>query len=185
MDAHTVDLVSRRLVGNDGLFRKRGTTVVLATHSRRSSGILQSFAPTLTTADTLMSFADTIVALEDGRIAEVGSPQALLAYEGYVAKLGLNLRDEDPNREHAEDTEISRTESSVAGSFTSEPRAINGTNTALDARRKKGDWSIYSYYFSSSGYTIITVFLISMAIWIFCTEFTSRCIKYRSYPGGD
>jgi len=37
MDAHTVDLVSRLLLGNDGLFRKRGTTVVLATHSRMSS----------------------------------------------------------------------------------------------------------------------------------------------------
>lgn len=37
MDAHTVNLVSRRLLGNDGLLRKRGRTVVLATHSRMSS----------------------------------------------------------------------------------------------------------------------------------------------------
>ena len=36
MDAHTVDLVSQRLLGTDGLFRKHGSTVILATHSRRS-----------------------------------------------------------------------------------------------------------------------------------------------------
>lgn len=37
MDAQTADLVSRRLLGNDGLLRKHGKTVILATHSRRSS----------------------------------------------------------------------------------------------------------------------------------------------------
>jgi len=129
-----------------------------------------------------MSFADTIVALKDGRIAQIGSPQALLAYEGYVAKLGLALRDEDLIKEHAEDTEISRIESTVAESFISVPRTTNEANNTPDARRKNGDWSVYSYYFASSGYTIIIIFLISMAVWIFCTEFASRCTKSRSNP---
>lgn len=35
MDAHTVDFASRQLLGNDGLLRKRGATVLLATHSRK------------------------------------------------------------------------------------------------------------------------------------------------------
>jgi len=129
-----------------------------------------------------MSFADTIVALEDGRIAQIGSPQALLAYEGYVAKLGLALRDEDLIKEHAEDTEISRIESTVAESFISVPRTTDEANNTPDARRKNGDWSVYSYYFASSGYTIVIMFLISMAVWIFCTEFASRCTKSRSNP---
>lgn len=34
MDAHTVDNVSQHLLGNNGLLRKRGATVILATHSR-------------------------------------------------------------------------------------------------------------------------------------------------------
>lgn len=132
-----------------------------------------------------MSFADTIVALEDGRIAQIGSPHALLAYEGYVAKLGLALRDEDLIKEHAEDTEISRIESTVVESFISMPRTTDEANNTPDARRKNGDWSVYSYYLTSSGYTIVIVFLISMAIWIFCTEFASKCTKSRSNPYRD
>lgn len=129
-----------------------------------------------------MSFADTIVALEDGRIAQIGSPQTLLAYEGYVAKLGLALRDEDLIKEHAEDTEISRIESTVAESFISVPRTTDEANNTPDASRKNGDWSVYGYYFASSGYTIVIMFLISMAVWIFCTEFASKCTKSRSNP---
>ena len=129
-----------------------------------------------------MSFADTIVALEDGRIAQMGSPQALLAYEGYVEKLGFVLRDQDLIKEHAEDIEISRIESTVVESFTSGPRTTDEANNTPDARRKNGDWSVYSYYFVSSGYTIVIMFLISMAVWIFCTEFASRCTKSRSNP---
>jgi ATP-binding cassette subfamily C (CFTR/MRP) protein 1 len=129
-----------------------------------------------------MSFADTIVALNDGRIAQIGSPQALLAYEGSVAKLGIALGDEGLIREHVEDTEISRIESTVAESFHLVPYVTDEANITRDATRKNGDWSVYSYYFSSSGYTIIIVFLVSMAIWIFCTEFASKCTKSRLHP---
>jgi ATP-binding cassette subfamily C (CFTR/MRP) protein 1 len=123
--------------------------------------------------------------LKDGRIAQTGSPQALLAYEGSVAKLGLALGDENLIREHVEDTEISRIESTVAESFHSVPYATDEANITPDATRKNGDWSVYSYYFSSSGYTIIIVFLVSMAVWIFCTEFASRCTNSRSHPYRD
>ncbi|KAI0126998.1 ABC transporter [Xylariales sp. AK1849] len=163
MDAHTVDLISRQLLGKDGLFRKRGTTVILATHSHK-----------------LMSFADTIVALEDGRITEVGSPQALLSHEGYVAKLGLVLRDEEPIREHAEDTEISPIERTVTESSISVPLTTDQAVNALDARRKNGDWSVYSYYLASSGYKIIIMFFISMGVWIFCTEFATVWLDWWS-----
>lgn len=133
-----------------------------------------------------MSFVDNVVALENGRIVEVGSPQALLANGGYVAKLDLALRDEDTIREHAaEDTEISRVESTVAESFISVPLSTYETNNTLDAQRKTGDWSVYSYYFASSGCKIIIMFLVSMAIWVFCTEFASRCSNFRSSPGRD
>jgi hypothetical protein len=124
-----------------------------------------------------MGFADIIIALEDGRIAQVGSPQALLSHEGYVAKLGLTLRNEESNREHAEDTEISQMESTVAESFISAPRTTDVAGDALDSRRKNGDWSVYSYYFASSGYKILITFLFSMAVWIFFTEFASRHTK--------
>ena len=127
-----------------------------------------------------MSFADTIVALEDGRIVQTGSPQALLADEGYFAKLGLVLQDEDLIKEHVGDSDISQIENTVAESFISVARTTDEGNNTPDARRKNGDWSVYSYYFASSGYTVVIMFLISMAVWIFCTEFASRYTNSRS-----
>jgi ATP-binding cassette subfamily C (CFTR/MRP) protein 1 len=125
--------------------------------------------------DKLTSFADTIVALEDGRIAQIGSPQLLLAREGSVAKLGLALPDEEPINEHDGDAEMSRRDSTVAESFISVPHELENDNVAPDTRRKNGDWSVYRYYFASSGYAIVIGFLITMAAWIICTEFASRC----------
>jgi ABC-type multidrug transport system ATPase subunit len=135
----------------------------------------------VTNTDELMSFAETVVVLENGRIAEIGSPQALSSYEGYVAKLGSSLRDEGPISEHTEDTEISRIQSPVAESSTSMPDTIEEATGALDLRRKNGDWSVYSYYFSTSGYKIIMLFLFSMASWVFTTEFASRCAKSAQF----
>jgi ABC-type glutathione transport system ATPase component len=124
-----------------------------------------------------MSLADTIVVLEDGRIAQSGSPEALLANEGYLAKLGLVLRDGEPSQEHAENIRISRVESTLAESFISAPAMPDDTNGISDTGRKSGDWSVYGYYFSNSGRWVVAMSLISMAIWIFCTEFASTCTK--------
>lgn len=124
-----------------------------------------------------MRLADTIVTLEDGRIAQSGSPDALLANESYAAKLGLVLRDEEPSEDHAEHTGIVRVESTLAESFTSATATLDYTNHMPDTRRKSGDWSVYSYYFSSSGRWVIAMFLITMGMWIFCTEFASTYSK--------
>jgi len=37
-----------------------------------------------------MSRADTIIALEDGKIVETGTPTALLQGDGYISKLGIS-----------------------------------------------------------------------------------------------
>ncbi|ETS75107.1 hypothetical protein PFICI_13591 [Pestalotiopsis fici W106-1] len=165
MDAHTVDHVSRRLLGPSGLFRSRGITVILATHSHK-----------------LMSLADTIVALEDGRIVEMGSPQALQSQKGYVASLSLDVpAQESTSVKESHDSQISRVSSTVAESFISAADAIEVENKdSLDARRKNGDWSVYSYYFSSSGYFIIVCLLTSMAAWVFCTEFGTVWLDWWS-----
>ncbi|KAH7359713.1 multidrug resistance-associated protein [Pyrenochaeta sp. MPI-SDFR-AT-0127] len=163
MDAHTVEFISQQLLTNDGLLRKRGATVILATHNHK-----------------LMSFADTIVTLENGRIAQTGSPQALLACEGCISKPGLDLRHQDAANKNVEDTEISREESTVAEPVALAQHPIDETISAPDTSRQNGDWSIYNYYFSSSGYTIFIIFLVSMAAWIFCTEFPTIWLKWWS-----
>lgn len=151
MDAHTVDTVSRRLLGGNGLLRTRGTTVVLATHSHK-----------------LMTLADTLIALEDGKIVETGSPQTLLSNSGYVAKLGLSLR----SQEALEDQdEINRAESLTVEKSTSTALSPEADEEDNDPKRKNGEWSVYSYYFSSSGWGTIALFIVGIAIWIFSGEF--------------
>lgn len=43
-----------------------------------------------------------------------------------------------------------------------------------DTRRKNGELSVYTYYLKSSGYAAVALYAVSMALWIFCTEFSSK-----------
>lgn len=160
MDGHTAESVSRRLLGGSGLLRTRGTTVILATHNHK-----------------LMTLADTLVVIEDGRVVETGSPQTLLSSDGYVAKLGLSLRDEEAL---GVDDDIARTESAALEKAVSTVMASDVDKDSEDPRRKNGDWSVYSYYFSSSGWITVASFLIGMAIWIFCEEFPTVWLEWWS-----
>ncbi|KAI0170239.1 ABC transporter [Pestalotiopsis sp. NC0098] len=173
MDAHTVDHVSRQLLSSSGLFRSRGITVILATHSH---------------IDKLMSFGDTIVALEDGRIVEMGSPQELQARKGYVAN--LNLSTSSQNQDHIADQPdhgpLTRVDSTIAESLISTADAIEAEEKdASDATRKNGDWSVYSYYFSSSGYMLVASLLTCLAAWTFCTEFATVWLDWWSEANED
>ncbi|KAK3332944.1 P-loop containing nucleoside triphosphate hydrolase protein [Cercophora scortea] len=160
MDAHTVDLVSQRLLGNDGLLRKLDATVILATHSHK-----------------LNSFADTIITLENGRMTHVRSPQELLT----VGSSDLDLRDNNGINVLAEDTEASHTTGTATESLMPLRLSTDDAHEyAPDATRKNGDWSVYRYYIASSGYITIILFLASMAAWIFCTEFPTVWLKWWS-----
>ncbi|KAI4597228.1 hypothetical protein KJ359_004741 [Pestalotiopsis sp. 9143b] len=171
MDAHTVDHVSRQLLSSSGLFRSRGITVILATHSHK-----------------LMSFGDTILALEDGRIVEMGSPQELQSRNGYVANLNLNTSSRDPDHIHQQPdhSPLNRVDSAIAESFISTADALEAEDKdASDATRKNGDWSVYSYYFSSSGYLLVASLLTTVAAWTFCTEFATVWLDWWSEANED
>ncbi|KAK9416311.1 putative ABC transporter [Seiridium unicorne] len=160
MDAHTVDLISRRLLGANGLLRTRGSTVILATHSHK-----------------LMTMADTIIALESGKIVETGSPQTLLSMGGYVANLGLALPDPEETTDHID---ITRIETTVLETIPSVSLILEDDEKAPDSRRKNGDWSVYNYYFASSGHMVIILFLIGIAVWVFCSEFPTVWLDWWS-----
>ncbi|KAI1858524.1 uncharacterized protein JN550_012571 [Neoarthrinium moseri] len=162
MDAHTVDAVSRRLLGNDGLFRARSTTVLLATHSHK-----------------LMKLADSIIALQDSKIIETGSPDSLLNNGGYVSKLGLHLQEAgdccDSDRDNVARVSSTTAESTASAEFRDEP-----DDTAWDTRRKNGDFSVYGYYFASSGYSVVGVSVLFIGTWVFCSEFPTVWLKWWS-----
>ncbi|KAK6074134.1 ABC transporter [Seiridium cupressi] len=160
MDAHTVDLISRRLLGANGLLRTRGSTVILATHSHK-----------------LMTMVDTIIALGSGKVVETGSPQTLLSKGGYVANLGLALPDPEETTDHID---ITRIETTVLETIPSVSLILEDDEKAPDSRRKNGDWSVYNYYFASSGHMVIILFLIGIAVWVFCSEFPTVWLDWWS-----
>jgi ATP-binding cassette, subfamily C (CFTR/MRP), member 1 len=127
-----------------------------------------------------MTLADTIIALEDGKIIEVGSPQTLLTGTGYVAKLGLVLRDGENTIGHPHTEPITQVESAASESPAFLPVGSEGDDkNDPDQKRKNGDWSVYGYYFASSGYRPIVLLLLCMALWVFCSEFPSTCLGTR------
>lgn len=129
-------------------------------------------------ADKLMGLADKIVALEGGKVAETGSPATLLASNGYINHLGLKLTDAaiEEKTQHATHDDSTDEESRSSEDLIEEPDAA-----VDDARRKTGDASVYRYYFESSGWIIMTLFGLSMALWIFFSEFPSTFL-HTAYP---
>ncbi|KAF7542600.1 hypothetical protein G7Z17_g11429 [Cylindrodendrum hubeiense] len=160
MDARTIEHISNSLLGRNGIFRRYRVTVVLATHNHK-----------------LMALADKIIALEGGKVVEVGSPAVLLTSNGYINHLGITLNDEavEEKTQHMTHNDSTDEESRVSEELMEEPDAI-----AEDARRKTGDPLVYKYYFESSGWFIVGLFVLTLALWVFCLEFPTIWLKWWS-----
>ncbi|KAH7165351.1 ABC transporter [Dactylonectria macrodidyma] len=161
MDAATVEHISRSLLGRNGLFRRYRVTVVLATHNHK-----------------LMALSDSLVVLQAGKVAETGSPRVLLGSDGYISRLGLTIVEESIEEEktqHLAHNNSIETESGAADEFGEESDAF-----IEDATRKTGDSTVYKYYFRSSGWIVIGLFISSLAGWVFCFEFPTIWLKWWS-----
>ncbi|KAI0886932.1 ABC transporter [Annulohypoxylon maeteangense] len=163
MDSGTASLVASRLLGRDGLLRKRQATVVLATHNKN-----------------IMVLTDSIIVFKDGSIIETGSPTELLQGDGYVSKLGISMQPES-NAENTEDnpdadnSELTRETSRLSTQMAEE------TNKLLtDIRRKHGDLAVYKYYFTNAGYLAVGMYLGFVTLWMFCTEFSTVVVNWWS-----
>lgn len=117
-----------------------------------------------------MAIADTITVIEDGRITETGPREELTKGNGYVSKLGLSqLRDfADEVRDDPAPLSSNHTEPQHNAS------GLEQNDPIEDVRRKNGDASVYRYYAASAGYGTIAANLLSLVVWIFCTEFASK-----------
>lgn len=56
------------------------------------------------------------------------------------------------------------------------PTKHNNDHHAQDLRRKTGDLRVYGYYIRSGGYITIIIYAISIIIWTFGTEVSSRSL---------
>lgn len=127
LDSVTENLVFKRVFGQDGILRRLGATVVLATHSVKH-----------------LPQADLILVLEqDGTLAHQGSFSELNATGRYVQDMKLRLGEETSS--HDEDG----AEAQETGEIS--PKHVSPTLAAADESRKTGDWMIYKYYARALG----------------------------------
>ncbi|KAJ5279506.1 ABC transporter [Penicillium angulare] len=176
MDAHTIKIVSDRLFGRDsGILRGNRTTVVLATHNEK-----------------IMGLVDTIILLDNGRIVDFNSPGTLpQAGKSSIDKLGVSESDSSDLEVATKAHHIHPTKHLNAPTKGTCELAVRDWDATWatenveseppqDQRRKAGDASIYSYYVASSGYFAVIMYLISMALWIFCIEFSTIWVDWWS-----
>jgi ATP-binding cassette subfamily C (CFTR/MRP) protein 1 len=132
LDAKTEQLVFERLLSKQGLFKKNNTTVILATHA-----VQHLYA------------ADFIVALgRHGAPVEQGSYEQLMAGQGYVKSLAVELRDQSNQETIAKPT----------GSLTTEIAESVLQDDVPVFDRRLGDFSVYKYYSKRVGVASLLTF---------------------------
>ncbi|KAI9745550.1 MAG: hypothetical protein M1818_001084 [Claussenomyces sp. TS43310] len=153
LDSKSINLIGERLFGKDGYFRNAEISVILATNTYR-----------------LLSYADEIISLEEGKVIDQGSWEQILARTPAInTKLGSSAGDIS-NVEDAGGQE----EVDVGNNDASETLRSEYT----DQLRQKGAWSVYMYYFRSAGYIPLAFFAIFTVVEAFCNNFGTIWLQW-------
>ncbi|KAH6659515.1 ABC transporter [Truncatella angustata] len=162
MDAHTAETVSLRLLGPQGILRNAQTTVVIASHNRK-----------------VIALVDRVIALRQGKIAEITRPAAILQDEDTAGNLGAPTNSHDDASENRPDAEATEAPSSGDPQEHLEIKE-DGATMEVDGSRKKADFTVYKYYLANAGYAAILCYVVAVVAWIFCTEFSTVWINWWS-----
>ncbi|RAH47783.1 P-loop containing nucleoside triphosphate hydrolase protein [Aspergillus brunneoviolaceus CBS 621.78] len=137
IDLDSQDHIMKSLFANQGLFRRLGTTVIMATHSVHN-----------------LSYADYVVAMRgDGSIAEQGTLEDLEASGGYMG----TLRAQYKHRTSKDSS--SQTHTPVNDAHTGLEQRQRAETASQERTRQSGDWTLYLWYFG-------TVHWASTALWM-------------------
>ncbi|KAM0506276.1 hypothetical protein ACHAP8_001310 [Fusarium lateritium] len=160
LDHQTAQTVFENLFGKHGLFRQWKTTVILATQSGESFHSTANF----------LTFADRIICLsKEGGISEQGSFQTLENSNGYVK----SLMDNNARHSNSEASGKVVKEHAIDETGQSKHETPQQQEEPNDARRQRGDSTVYRYYFSSTGGLFIVTLLGLEIIWAFLGSFPS------------
>ncbi|KAM7205481.1 P-loop containing nucleoside triphosphate hydrolase protein [Naviculisporaceae sp. PSN 640] len=131
LDPKTAANVTARLFAKDGHFRKAKISVILATHSRQ-----------------ILPYMDSIVVLENGRLADQGSFEEIRMRSGSLiehAEASVQAGDEPSEIENpTEDSVLSKAQSNIS-------ETENLILQEGGSGRQSGNWSVYTYYCKSAG----------------------------------
>ena len=148
LDAKTSEQVFTRVFGAQGILRQQGVTTIMTTHDQK-----------------LLTFADHVVVLRDGKISEQGPPRMLQLWN-HLIETTRSLHVADESRRTAPNN-----------------RMASGTSPQSDEEmdRKLGDLSIYAYYLRAADPRQVLLYFIALVIGVFCSQFPSThslpCIR--------
>ncbi|KAI0201172.1 P-loop containing nucleoside triphosphate hydrolase protein [Astrocystis sublimbata] len=134
LDTVTEEVVFRGVFGLNGLFRKIGTTVLLATHSVKR----------LPEANLILAMNEYGKIVEQGKFAELNVPGRYVHSLRINTQSTLDLGDEDQTSKQY-----------IAGS-TGFQAAVEGK----DSGRQTGDWATYKYYVAALGRSKLLLFVV-------------------------
>ncbi|ROW02989.1 hypothetical protein VMCG_05737 [Cytospora schulzeri] len=138
LDSVTEELVFKRVFGRNGLLRKIGATIILATHSGTDSHVKR------------LPQADMILALDqNGKVVEQGKFTELNVPGNYIHTLQVKLQKEEATH----DDEV------VDDSHYNPQTHVPSSKAVIDNSRKSGDWAIYKYYARALGPWGIAMFV--------------------------
>ncbi|KAI0858183.1 P-loop containing nucleoside triphosphate hydrolase protein [Xylaria cubensis] len=133
LDPATEEAVFRGVFGLNGLFRKTGTTVILATHSVKR----------LAEADLILAMNERGKIVEQGRFSDLNVPGR------YVHSLKINVQSVTGVDDVIQSEKESITEAEV----------MSTEAQGQDSSRQTGDWATYKYYAAALGRSKLLVFI--------------------------
>lgn len=120
---------------------------------------------------SIIALADDAIIVEDGTITELGSIDRLKASEGYIAGLQTKALSDACEVDYMPCKE-QRLSSANDAAIVDTEALVELNETTQDLRRQTGDLSVYSYYSRAGGHGTVAFMLITVALWVFCTEFS-------------
>ncbi|KAF2449993.1 putative multidrug resistance protein [Karstenula rhodostoma CBS 690.94] len=155
LDMSTQNKIFSRVLGPNGLLRKRGATMILATHAVR-----------------FLRYTDQIIALSDsGTISEQGTLNELSRTEGYVAASTADISSESSadtvSEEDDPKVELASSDANAAAEA-----------APLDKARQIGDLNVYRYYFSFLSWKTGIMFLVLQVCYAFLSTFPTVWLKW-------
>ncbi|KAK1579629.1 ABC transporter [Colletotrichum navitas] len=155
LDSETEDSIFHNLLGEQGLLRLADMTIVVTSSDARR-----------------LPYADQVVLLSaKGQISEVGTP-ADLSSKIEVQQAGM--------KGIAHPVSGTRTQVAQPGGETAPPAETALVDIEYQAKvtRRLGDSAVYLFYAKSAGWWPIVVFVLSMAVFAFCSSFPNIWLKW-------
>ncbi|RKL04169.1 ABC transporter C family member 10 [Fusarium oxysporum] len=140
LDKVTEQIIFTRVFGKDGLLRKNGTTVILATH-----------------AVNRLPESDFVVVLEKGgRLVEQGTYHELRSGNGYIHDLDISSHDDHDDQPSAETKPVEESDK------TDNKDAVEDEPTEVPSDR-----SVFMYYFEANGiHNMLAQILLIANVWV-------------------